>query len=504
MNDFDGAFDDIVPTKRKRKRRAHRGAIDGRNGEPEPTLNEAVDDPDRLARLFIGSRMHHHGPIVRFWRDEFHVWNGSAYRVLPTIELTSMLCAFIREEFEHVHTRELEAWKQSQEGREPVMRKVTRALVSNVQLAIQAKLLISGNVDQPSWIGEGSFPPHEILACSNGLVHLPLVADGKGYMIEPTPRFFSSAATDFPFVAQVEPPKQWLKFLSELWLEDPQSIELLQEFMGYCLTADTRQHKILLIVGPPRSGKGTIGRIIRGIIGEGNIAGPTLSSLSTNFGLWPLLGKSVAMIQDARLSGRTDSAVVIERLLSISGEDALTIDRKNMAPVTVKLPTRFVVFTNELPRLPDSSGAIAKRFLVLQLTRSWLGDEDTMLSDRLLRECPGILHWAIGGYLRLRTRGHFIQPASGDELIRDLDDLTSPVKAFVREECILSPALETAIGIVFDRWKAWCEENGRREHGTIHVFGRDLKAAVPDLGTSQPRDREGKRFRAYRGIGLKP
>ena len=35
-----------------------------------------------------------------------------------------------------------------------------------------------------------------------------------------------------------------------------------------------------------------------------------------NFGLQPLLGKAVAMIQDARLSGRTDAAVVAERLLS--------------------------------------------------------------------------------------------------------------------------------------------------------------------------------------------
>ena len=79
------------------------------------------------------------------------------------------------------------------------------------------------------------------------------------------------------------------------------------------------------------------------------MAAPTLSGLGTNFGLWPLLGKTVAMVQDARLSGRTDSAAVAERLLSISGEDALTVDRKNLSPVTTRLTARFMLLTNELP-----------------------------------------------------------------------------------------------------------------------------------------------------------
>ena len=59
---------------------------------------------------------------------------------------------------------------------------------------------------------------------------------------------------------------------------------LLQEWVGYLLTQDTRQHKILLIVGPPRSGKGTIGRVLRELLGHENVVGPTLSSLGE--GIW--------------------------------------------------------------------------------------------------------------------------------------------------------------------------------------------------------------------------
>ena len=43
------------------------------------------------------------------------------------------------------------------------------------------------------------------------------------------------------------------------------------------------------------------------------------------------------MVSDARMSSRADTATIVERLLSISGEDAQTVDRKHLSPVTVKL-----------------------------------------------------------------------------------------------------------------------------------------------------------------------
>jgi putative DNA primase/helicase len=288
-----------------------------------------------------------------------------------------------------------------------------------------------------------------------------------------------------------------------LWPNDPQSIATLQEWFGYLLTLDTRQQKILLLVGPKRSGKGTIARLIRALLGEQNVACPTLSSLGTPFGLWPLLGKSVAMIQDARLSGRTDAAAVAERLLSISGEDAQTIDRKFLPPVTGKLHTRFMLLTNELPKLTDSSGALPGRMILLRLERSWYGQEDTTLTDRLLSELPGILLWAIAGWKRLRDRGHFLQPDAGKELIGELNDLASPVGAFVRERCTVAPGCHIERAALFDAWKIWCAQQGREHPGDSATFGRNLRAAVPSIGDAQPRTDTGQRTRVYEGICLK-
>src|SRR5690606_33425381 len=99
--------------------------------------------------------------------------------------------------------------------------------------------------------------------------------------------------------------------------DDPEAIQTLQEWFGYVLTPWTALQKMLLLVGPKRSGKGTIGRILSAMLGAHNVAGPTLSSIGMNFGLSPLLGKLLAIISDARMSGRVDQAIVTERLLSI-------------------------------------------------------------------------------------------------------------------------------------------------------------------------------------------
>ena len=67
----------------------------------------------------------------------------------------------------------------------------------------------------------------------------------------------------------------------------PKSIDTLQEEFGLFLTGDTRHQKIFLLVGPKRSGKGTIASVLDQLMGQTNVCGPTLSGLAQNFGLAP-------------------------------------------------------------------------------------------------------------------------------------------------------------------------------------------------------------------------
>src|SRR4030095_15190903 len=108
--------------------------------------------------------------------------------------------------------------------------------------------------------------------------------------------FFTLMGVDFDYNPTAPKPINWLNFLSELWPNDPQSIQTLQEWIGYLLTPQTHFQKMLMLVGPKRSGKVTIGRVIQMLLGSRNICGPTLASMCEPFGLSNLIGKSVAII----------------------------------------------------------------------------------------------------------------------------------------------------------------------------------------------------------------
>src|SRR5437763_16603023 len=138
------------------------------------------------------------------------------------------------------------------------------------------------------------------------------------------------------------------------------------------------------MIGPTRGGKGVIARVLEALIGRKNVAAPTLTSFGGEFGLAPLIGKPLAVISDARFAGK-DASIVVERLLSISGEDSLTINRKFRYQWTGKLPTRLHVISNELPKLGDASTAIVGRMVLILVKRSWLGQEDLTLAGTGLR-----------------------------------------------------------------------------------------------------------------------
>jgi hypothetical protein len=129
--------------------------------------------------------------------------------------------------------------------------------------------------------------------------------------------------------------------------------------------------------------------------------------LSTSqFGLWGLLEKLVAIVPDAMLL--RPCPVSEELLKSIGGKDAVDIHCKGLPPLTgVKLPIRIVIVSKAQPKLCDPSGAMERRMMQLRTHRSFLGTEDVMLTDKLLAELPGISNWTIEGWERLRSRGCF-------------------------------------------------------------------------------------------------
>jgi putative DNA primase/helicase len=372
--------------------------------------------------------------------------------------------------------------------------------IANVLEALKAIGHIPEAVQAPVWLeGDRTVPINagEVVPLANGILHF-----STRQLLPHSPELFAQYVLPFAFDPKAPPPVRWHQFLAELWQDDEESKDALREWFGYVLSADTSQQKMFLLVGPKRSGKGTIARVLTGLLGAHNTTAPTLAGLTQNFGLQALIGKPLAVISDARLGSRSDNMIAVERLLSISGEDTITVDRKYRDPWTGRLPTRFMILTNELPRFSDSSGALASRFVMSILSRSFYGCENPALTGELLEEAPGIFNWALEGLDRLRERGYFLTPGSAQEAQRHLEDLASPVGAFVRDRCRVGPDLIVDKDDLWAVWKEWCSEEGAHP-GTKAVFVRNLRASVPDAIPQRP-IRNGRRVHVIAGLEIGP
>jgi putative DNA primase/helicase len=438
------------------------------------------------AKLFVAAKytqsavrtLHHQN-------DAFYAWNGTHYIELDACDIRARLYDF------------LSKGVIAHEGKTGPFNP-NRTRVADVLDALKAVTNLPTTVEAPAWLGEqASGSARDIIACRNGLLNV-----ATRTLTPSTPMFYTHNALDFDYDPDAKRPETWLKFMGDLWPDDPEAIDTLHEMFGYILTADTSQQKAFMIVGPTRSGKGTIARILEMLVGLENAVSPTTSSITAEFGMQPLIGKRLATVSDARLSGR-DQQVFVERFLSITGEDSVTIPRKYQMDWTGRLQLRFLFLSNELPHINDASGASVGRFVVLIQKISFLGREDLGLEKELLCELPGILNLALEGLARLSARGHFRQPASSTEAIRDLEDLGSPVRAFLRDCCVIGPGRTVGVDTLFAEWKTWCENQGRDHPGTRQNFGRDLRAVLPTLKMTQPRDATGHRVRLYEGLSLK-
>ena len=323
------------------------------------------------------------------------------------------------------------------------------------------------------------------MAARNGIVDLDRFAAGDPQAVAPpSPLYFTEAAVDYDVTPGGGEPVVWLRFLDSVWGDDPESVSALQEWLGYLPTADTRQQKALMLIGPKRSGKGTIIRLVREVVGRANCCPTDFKTLGGDFGLWSLLGKTVATVGEAQLGGRGDVETAVARVLFVTGGDAQIVNRKNKEMVQADLSVRFVLAANEVPQVDNAAEVFASRFILLRTTKSHQDKENIDLDELLEKELPSIFRWAVQGLARLRQRGRFVQPSTGKVLLGTMREASSPVGLFVAEECVDDSAGRVGKDELYDRYRQWCTKSGEKPLSKAH-FGAKLHACVPRLKTER-------------------
>jgi P4 family phage/plasmid primase-like protien len=346
---------------------------------------------------------------------------------------------------------------------------------------------------QNTWVsGVG---PKDCVSMGNGILDIT-----TRKLLPHSPDFFTLNALPYNYIEH-EMPKDWLGFLDDTFEGDKESIETLQEFFGYCITPLANLHKMLMLLGPTRSGKSTISHVITAMLGYENVSGASFSSLSNNFGLQPLRGKLLGIFADVRVGGRSDIHGIIEKLLCISGEDNVIVDQKYKTQWSGVITARLMLISNEAPQLFDASNALIGRFIFLETRNSYLGKEDIDLPKRLLTELPQIFNWALIGRERLLARKSFIQPAFSAYIASDMKRLGNPIAAFVEDRCVVGSEHEIEKQRLFDAYKYWCHDNGHKFPKTMSVFARDLKSSQPSIEPTK-KSHHSERIPSFRGIDL--
>ena len=225
----------------------------------DPTWSRSVDAlilptgaPVRAAEAFVkhfwaaGET-----PLLRSYRGTFYRWTGTHYKEYDIEALEADLYRFLNAALAVGRNGALVPYNP------------TKNKVLEIVHALRLGCLIPQGWQTPCWL-EGEYrPAPNLVACHNGILNL------RTRKLQPhDPLFFSTNCLPLDYDPSAPEPKRWLQFLGELWpgdkdgRYDSEAEDMLQEIAGYLLTADTREQKIFMIIGPPRSGKGTIVHVL--------------------------------------------------------------------------------------------------------------------------------------------------------------------------------------------------------------------------------------------------
>lgn len=254
---------------------------------------------------------------------------------------------------------------------------------------------------------------------------------------------------------------QWLAWLSDIFRSDLERITLLQEMMGWVLCRDHLGiEKAMMLIGPPRSGKGTIIRVIRQLLREA--AGAfTLPTLDSDKVLSGMRGQNVSIDSDTASPASKNSRQIAGLFKTISSNEPLgVLLLYTQTPWQGALNCKLMLASNSIPNMFDDSGASANRWIPLAFDRSFLDREQTDLADRLVEELPGIAVWAAQGLQRLQRNGRFTLPQSSRDELGNMIVSGSPIESYIKERLIVAPGQRMTEADVWDDYRKWQVEEG--------------------------------------------
>ena len=430
-------------------------------------MSTRTTDPDDLTELADGDRLveritgsFHFTPALGWLRFDDHLWAADqadlhALAEARTVATTTLMDSRARALFEPDVDPE---WRKRR------LAEVSRYERRSRQIAYAEKLVRYASQHPTLRIDEQRLDakPH-LLATPSGIVDLR-----DGTLRPGRPDDLISRATTVAYDPDAPEPRRWHTFLHEVIGDDAEELTYIQRLVGLTLTGETSPQRLWLILGSGANGKSRFLTTLERLLGAGSatsLAQTAPASLMLNGrhgGATPeivrLAGRRLVTLSETS-DEVTLNAALVKRL---TGEDAVVGRGLYRDFTEVAVQAKFLMATNRLPRITDTSDGMWRRIVVIPFAHTIPPERrDPHLAGKLDAELPGILRWAVDGAQAFYRDGWLDEPARfrlQAHRYRGEQDLLAE---FLDEIAVLDPGATVPAQQLQDAFYRLCEDLGR-------------------------------------------
>lgn len=269
-----------------------------------------------------------------------------------------------------------------------------------------------------------------------------------------------------------DPTDIWKSFMTSICQGDTEKIDLIQEYMGYCLIKTTKFQKFMLFTGPGGNGKSTLTNAFKKALGADAVASMDIKDLNDKFRTYMIYNKSVAICDDIAKTYLKDTS----NLKKVVSGDEIVMEKKFENSVNFTPYAKIFASANELPTFADKGDSIYRRLILVNLNNKYKDKPDTQLPVKLGQyECSKyIIKWAVDGLKRLLTNGKFSSCKDSDVAIAEFKIENDPLKSWI-EETGISTIEGFKTKEAYLDYRIFCSENGYLPVANS-TFGRQMAA----------------------------
>lgn len=250
------------------------------------------------------------------------------------------------------------------------------------------------------------------------------------------------------------------QFVDEIMESDLERVKVLQEIIGYLLTAEMTIHKGFFFHGDGSNGKSLLLDIVTMLVGPENVSNLTLQDLENSFSRSNLIGKTANIATENEISAKGFNSQYFKAIVA---GDRIQVEKKYQDSISYAPICKLVFAVNNLPYSPDKTHGLYRRMLIIPFNRRFDGKQaDKHLKKKLQKELAGILNWALVGLKRLREQDYeFTFSAVIGEAVRQYKKEQNPMLDYMMEMLIKGGQNDRVLkAAVIEGYQTWCRRNG--------------------------------------------